>query len=291
MNKIKKAVIPAAGLGTRFLPVTKAVPKELLPIVDVPTLQVILEEAAASGIEDVLLVVSDQKQAIRTHFSPAPELDAFLFDHGKEALQARIAKIPEIVNLHYIVQEEPRGLGHAVSLARDFAAGDAIAVLLGDDVVAAEPPALAQLIDVYEHTGTSVIGVQPVAKEAIHKYGIVAPAQGLEQGRCPIASLVEKPAAEEAPSNLAILGRYIITPALFDILDATKPGKGNEIQLTDALNTLAAQETMTACIFSGRRYDVGDQLGFIEANIEFGLKRQDIGPALAAYLKDLAARL
>lgn len=164
MNKIKKAVIPAAGLGTRFLPVTKAVPKELLPIVDVPTLQVILEEAAASGIEDVLLVVSDQKQAIRTHFSPAPELDAFLFDHGKEALQARIAKIPEIVNLHYIVQEEPRGLGHAVSLARDFADGDAIAVLLGDDVVAAEPPALAQLIDVYEHTGTSVIGVQPVAE-------------------------------------------------------------------------------------------------------------------------------
>ena len=291
MNKIKKAVIPAAGLGTRFLPVTKAVPKELLPIVDVPTLQVILEEAAASGIEDVLLVVSDQKQAIRTHFSPAPELDAFLFDHGKEALQARIAKIPEIVNLHYIVQEEPRGLGHAVSLARDFADGDAIAVLLGDDVVAAEPPALAQLIDVYEHTGTSVIGVQPVAKEAIHKYGIVAPAQSLEQGRCPIASLGEKPAADEAPSNLAILGRYIITPALFDILDATEPGKGNEIQLTDALNTLAAQETMTACIFSGRRYDVGDQLGFIEANIEFGLKRQDIGPALAAYLKDLAARL
>lgn len=291
MNKIKKAVIPAAGLGTRFLPVTKAVPKELLPIVDVPTLQVILEEAADSGIEDVLLVVSDQRQAIRTHFSPAPELDTFLFDHGKEALQARIAKIPEIVNLHYIVQEEPRGLGHAVSLARDFADGDAIAVLLGDDVVAAEPPALAQLIDVYEHTGTSVIGVQPVAKEAIHKYGIVAPAQGLEQGRCPIASLVEKPVAEEAPSNLAILGRYIITPALFDILDATKPGKGNEIQLTDALNTLAAQETMTACIFSGRRYDVGDQLGFIEANIEFGLKRQDIGPALAAYLKDLTARL
>lgn len=291
MNKIKKAVIPAAGLGTRFLPVTKAVPKELLPIVDIPTLQVILEEAAASGIEDVLLVVSDQKQAIRTHFSPAPELDTFLFDHGKEALQARIAKIPEIVNLHYIVQEEPRGLGHAVSLARDFAAGDAIAVLLGDDVVAAEPPALAQLIDVYEYTGTSVIGVQPVAEEAIHKYGIVAPAQDLEQGRCPIASLVEKPAAEEAPSNLAILGRYIITPALFDILDATKPGKGNEIQLTDALNTLAAQETMTACVFSGRRYDVGDQLGFIEANIEFGLKRQDIGPALAAYLKDLAARL
>ena len=265
MNKIKKAVIPAAGLGTRFLPVTKAVPKELLPIVDVPTLQVILEEAAASGIEDVLLVVSDQKQAIRTHFSPAPELDAFLFDHGKEALQARIAKIPEIVNLHYIVQEEPRGLGHAVSLARDFADGDAIAVLLGDDVVAAE--------------------------EAIHKDGIVAPAQDLKQDCCPIASLVEKPAAKEAPSNLAILGRYIITPALFDILDATEPGKGNEIQLTDALNTLAAQETMTACVFSGRRYDVGDQLGFIEANIEFGLKRQDIGPALAAYLKDLAARL
>lgn len=291
MNKIRKAVIPAAGLGTRFLPVTKAVPKELLPIVDVPTLQIILEEAAASGIEEVLLIVSDKKQAIHDHFSPAPELDAFLHEHGKDALQERIANIPNIVKLSYVVQEEPRGLGHAVSLARDFANGEAIAVLLGDDVVAAEPPALAQLINVYESTGTSVIGVQPVAEEAIHKYGIVAPAEAPNNGRCSIASLVEKPSAEEAPSNLAIPGRYIITPALFDVLDNTAPGKGNEIQLTDALNTLAKQETMNACVFSGRRYDVGDQLGFIEANIEFGLKRQDIGPALTAYLKELVTKI
>ena len=287
MNKIKKAVIPAAGLGTRFLPVTKAIPKELLPIVDVPTLEIILEEAAASGIEEVLLVVSEKKQAIRDHFAPAAELEAFLHAHGKDALADRIKDIPNIVKLSYIVQEEPRGLGHAVSLARDFAADEPIAVLLGDDVVAAEPPALAQLIHVYENCGASVIGVQPVAESVIHKYGIVAPAEAVSGDHCRIQSLVEKPAAADAPSNLAILGRYIITPPIFDILAETVPGKGGEIQLTDALNTLAAQESMQACIFSGRRYDVGDQLGFIEANIEFGLRRDDIGAALADYLKEL----
>ena len=291
MQKIKKAVIPAAGLGTRFLPVTKAVPKELLPIVDVPTLELILEEARASGIEEVLLVVSDKKQAIRDHFAPAPALEDFLHAHGKDTLAERIKDIPNIVKLSYVVQEEPRGLGHAVSLARDFAAGEPIAVLLGDDVVAAEPPALAQLIRVHEACGTSVIGVQPVAEAVIHKYGIVAPAGTITDGHCRIHTLVEKPAAAEAPSNLAILGRYIITPEIFDILDTTAPGKGGEIQLTDALNTLAAREAMQACIFSGRRYDVGDQLGFIEANIEFGLRRSDIGATLAAYLKELAARL
>lgn len=291
MNKIRKAVIPAAGLGTRFLPATKAVPKELLPIVDVPTLQIILEEAAASGIEEVLLVVSAQKQAIRDHFAPSPELENFLHAHGKDALCARIQPISNMVRLSYITQEKPLGLGHAVSLARDFADGDAIAVLLGDDVVAAEPPALAQLCHIYEETGASVVGVQPVAKEAIHKYGIVAPTDTITEGRCRVANLVEKPAAEEAPSNLAIMGRYVITPAIFDILDATAPGKGGEIQLTDALNTLASQEAMMACAFQGRRYDVGDQLGFITANIEFGLRRNDIGPALASYLKNLAAQL
>lgn len=291
MQKIKKAVIPAAGLGTRFLPVTKAVPKELLPIVDVPTLQVILEEAAASGIEEVLLVVSDAKQVIRDHFAPAPTLEAHLHAHGKDALAARITKIPEIVRLSYVVQEKPLGLGHAVSLARDFAAGEPIAVLLGDDVVHAEPPALAQLLAVYEKYGTSVVGVQPVAEEAIHKYGIVAPEGAISGDCCRIQSLVEKPSASEAPSNLAILGRYVLTPAVFDILDATAPGKGGEIQLTDALNTLAAQENMQACVFSGRRYDVGDQLGFIEANIEYGLRRDDIREGLAAYLKALAHTL
>lgn len=291
MQTIRKAVIPAAGLGTRFLPATKAIPKELLPIVDVPTLELILREAAASGIEEVLLVVSDKKQAIRDHFAPSPALEDFLYARGKKALADRIKDIPTIVSLSYVVQEEPRGLGHAVSLARDFAAGEPIAVLLGDDVVAAEPPALAQLIAVYEKYGTSVIGVQSVAPEAIHKYGIVAPEEPVEHGHCRIANLVEKPSLEEAPSDLAILGRYIITPRIFDILDATAPGKGGEIQLTDALNTLAGEEAMQACVFSGRRYDVGDQLGFIEANIEFGLRRPDISDALKTYLKNLAATL
>ena len=291
MQKIRKAVIPAAGLGTRFLPATKAVPKELLPIVDVPTLQIILEEAAASGIEEVLLVVSDQKQAIRDHFAPAPALEAFLSAHGKETLRARIEGIPNIVRLSYVIQEEPLGLGHAVSLARDFADGEAIAVLLGDDVVAAEPPALAQLIAVYEKTGASIVGVQPVAREAIHKYGIVAPAGPFADSVCRIASLVEKPSAEEAPSNLAIMGRYIITPRIFDILAETAPGKGGEIQLTDALVRLAGEEAMRACAFSGTRYDVGDQLGFIKANIEFGLRRDDLAAPLAAYLSELAATL
>ena len=291
MQKIRKAVIPAAGLGTRFLPATKAVPKELLPIVDVPTLQIILEEAAASGIEEVLLVVSAQKQAIRDHFAAAPDLEAFLSAHGKEALRDRIKDIPDIVRLSYIEQREPLGLGHAVSLARDFAAGEAIAVLLGDDVVAADPPALAQLIAVYEKTGASVVGVQPVAREAIHKYGIVAPAGDFQDGVCRVAGLVEKPSAEEAPSDLAIMGRYIITPEIFDILAETAPGKGGEIQLTDALVTLSAREAMSACAFSGTRYDVGDQLGFIKANIEFGLRRDDLAAPLAAYLKDLVQRL
>lgn len=290
MQKIRKAVIPAAGLGTRFLPVTKAVPKELLPIVDIPTLQYIIEEAAASGIEEVLLVVSDSKDAIKNHFSDAPALEAFLHDHGKDALADRIKSIPSIVKLSYIIQDNPLGLGHAVSLAKEFADGEPIAVLLGDDVVAAEVPCLKQLIDVYNETGASVLGVQQVAREAIHKYGIVAPGE-TENGHTTVASLVEKPDADEAPSNLAIMGRYVITPAVFDILATTAPGKGGEIQLTDALNTLATQETMIACDFSGTRYDVGDQLGFIKANIEYGLKRDSIAPALKDYLKALVATL
>ena len=291
MKKITKAVVPAAGLGTRFLPVTKAVPKELLPIVDVPTLQIILEEAAASGIEEVLLVISPEKAAIRSYFEKTPALEAFLCAHGKEALCDRVAGISDIVQLSYAVQEKPLGLGHAVSLARDFAAGEAIAVLLGDDVVSAEPPALAQLLAIYEETGASVIGVQPVAEEAIHKYGIIAPQAPLANGRCRIQSLVEKPAPSEAPSNLAIMGRYVITPTLFDILDTTAPGKGGEIQLTDALCALAGREALYACAFRGTRYDVGDQLGFIQANIAFGLKRPDVGPGLARWLKDLAVQL
>lgn len=286
MQKIRKAVIPAAGLGTRFLPVTKAVPKELLPIVDIPTLQYIIEEAANSGIEEVLLVVSEQKDAIKAHFSAAPKLEDFLHAHGKDALRDRIASIPSIVKFSYIIQDEPLGLGHAVSLAKDFANGEAIAVLLGDDVVDAETPCLKQLIDIYNDTGASVLGVQQVPQEAIHKYGIVAPGE-IVHGHTTVKNLVEKPQADEAPSNLAIMGRYVITPEIFDILATTAPGKGGEIQLTDALNTLATQEVMIAYNFSGTRFDVGDQLGFIKANIEYGLKRDAIAPALKDYLSEL----
>ncbi|MDO4280303.1 MAG: UTP--glucose-1-phosphate uridylyltransferase GalU [Peptococcaceae bacterium] len=290
MNKITKAIIPVAGLGTRFLPATKAVPKELLPIVDKPTLQYIIEEAAASGIEEVLLVTSAQKPEIGKHFAKDVALEDFLRAHGKDALCEKVAHLSDIVTLSFVNQEAPLGLGHAVSLGRDFAAGEAVAVLLGDDVVAAEPPALAQLIQVYEETGASVLGVQTVAEADVSKYGIVAPGEATASG-CIVQRLVEKPAASEAPSNLAIMGRYVITPPIFDLLDDTAPGKGGEIQLTDALNTLAGQENVYACAFSGRRYDVGSQLGFLEANVEFGLARADIGEAFKDYLRTLCAHL
>ena len=291
MHTVKKAVIPAAGMGTRFLPATKAVPKELLPIVDMPTLQLIIDEAQASGIEDILLVVSEYKDAIRHHFAKDVHLEEFLEAHNKAALLERVRTINPNVSISYILQKEPLGLGHAVSLAQEFAKGEAIAVLLGDDIVDAETPALAQLLSVYEKTGASVVGVQAVAPENIHKYGIVAPKGDLTNGQCAVQSLVEKPSLEEAPSNLAIMGRYVVTPAIFDILAQTKPGKGGEIQLTDALNTLATQENMTALDFSGTRFDVGDQLGFVKANINYALKREELHDGLAHYIKELAERL
>lgn len=291
MRKISKAVIPAAGLGTRFLPVTKAVAKELLPIVDVPTLQLIVEEAAASGIEDILIITRSGKEAIKDYFSPAPELETHLLEKGKAALLARLENLKKLPRLHFINQEEQLGLGHAISLAEDFANGEAVAVLLGDDLVRAEVPVTAQLAAVYEATGASVVGVQPVARDAIHKYGIVAP-DGVPDGNAvPLSGMVEKPAAEDAPSNLAILGRYVLTPRIFEVLHHTAPGKGGEIQLTDALAALLALEPVYACPFKGQRFDVGDHLGFIQANVEMGLRRSDISEALTVYIKELAHTL
>lgn len=288
-RQVKKAVIPAAGLGTRFLPVTKSVSKELLPIVDAPSLQYIIQEAVDSGIEDILLIIRQGKEAISQYFSAAPELESHLLASGKQALYEKIQGLSSLARIHYIYQDAPRGLGHAISLAQDFAAGEPIAVLLGDDMVDSTVPCIGQLMQAHQQTGTSIVGVQPVATEHIHKYGIVAPEETTETRLCPVKTLVEKPTAEEAPSNLAIMGRYILTPDIFATLAQTPLGKGNELQLTDALNLLAQQETVHAFQFEGIRYDVGDQLGFVKANLAYALKRPELADGLIDYLKTLLA--
>lgn len=284
--KVRKAIIPAAGLGTRFLPATKAQPKEMLPIVDKPTIQYIIEEAIESGIEEILIITGRNKRAIEDHFDRSIELELTLEQKGKNDLLKQVRNISEMVNIHYIRQKEPRGLGHAINCAKSFVGNEPFAVLLGDDIVDAKKPCLKQLIEVYDEYKTTVLGVQTVADEDVSKYGIVD-GKHIEEGVYKVKNLVEKPAKEEAPSNVAILGRYIITPEIFHILDNTKPGAGGEIQLTDALKTLAATQAMYAYDFEGRRYDVGDKLGFLQATIEFGLKRKDIKDDLKKYLGDL----
>ncbi|MBW4829375.1 MAG: UTP--glucose-1-phosphate uridylyltransferase GalU [Clostridiaceae bacterium] len=276
MVTIKKAIIPAAGLGTRFLPATKAQPKEMLPIVDKPTIQYIVEEAIESGIEDILIIIGRNKRAIEDHFDKSVELELELEQKGKKELLHIIQDISKMVNIHYIRQKEPKGLGHAIHCAKTFIGNEPFAVLLGDDIVDSKPkPCLKQLIDVYDKYKTTIIGVQEVAREDVNKYGIVS-GQQTKEGLYKVKNLIEKPSIEEAPSNIAILGRYIITPNIFDILEHTKPGSGGEIQLTDALKDLANKETIYAYIFEGTRYDVGDKLGFLKATVEFALKRNDL---------------
>lgn len=286
MQKIKKAIIPAAGLGTRFLPATKAQPKEMLPIVDKPTIQYIIEEAAASGIEDIIIVTGRNKRSIEDHFDRSIELEMSLEKSGREALLASTRNISEIANIHYIRQKEPKGLGHAILAARNFIGREPFAVLLGDDVVVSQKPCLKQLIDVYNEYKTSILGVQEVPAEDVCKYGIVD-GRPIEDGICKVKNLVEKPAMEEAPSNIAILGRYIITPRIFDFLETQQEGAGGEIQLTDALQKLASEEAMYSYTFKGKRYDVGNKLGFLQATVEFALRRDDIREDFDAYLKDL----
>lgn len=281
--KVKKAIIPAAGLGTRFLPATKAQPKEMLPIVDKPTIQYIIEEAVASGIEEILIITGRNKRAIEDHFDKSVELEQELEAHGKEELLNLIREISNMVNIHYIRQKEPKGLGHAISCAKTFVGNEPFAVMLGDDVVDSKVPCLKQLIDCYSEFKTSILGVQEVPVEDVSKYGIVK-GMHIEDRVYKVKDLVEKPKSEEAPSNIAILGRYIITPQIFDILDKTQPGKGGEIQLTDALRTLINAEAMYAYNFEGRRYDVGDKLGFLEATVEFALKREDLKKPFMEYL-------
>lgn len=281
--KVKKAIIPAAGLGTRFLPATKAQPKEMLPIVDKPTIQYIIEEAVASGIEEILIITGRNKKCIEDHFDKSIELELELEKSGKEELLELVRDISDMVDIHYIRQKEPRGLGHAIHCAKTFVGNEPFAVLLGDDVVDSETPCLKQLIDCFSEYNTTILGVQTVPKENVSKYGIV---DGLhiENRVYKVKDLIEKPAIDEAPSNVAILGRYIITPEIFNILENTKPGKGGEIQLTDALKTLIGQEAMYAYNFEGKRYDVGDKLGFLQATIEFALKKEELRDDFISYL-------
>ncbi len=288
-RKVKKAVIPAAGLGTRFLPATKAQPKEMLPIVDKPTLQYIIEEAVASGIEEILIITGRNKKSIEDHFDKSVELELELEQKGKKELLDIVQGISNMINIHYIRQKEPRGLGDAIYCARHFIGDEPFAVMLGDDIVDNKVPCLEQLMHAYEEYRTTILGVQKVNEKDTNKYGIIA-AKHIEDRVYKVKDLVEKPEIGKAPSNIAILGRYIITPEIFDILRDLPEGKGGEVQLTDALRELAKKEAMYAYNFEGRRYDVGDKLGFLEATVDFALKRPELRDGFIDYLKKVNNR-
>ncbi|HDB3980326.1 TPA: UTP--glucose-1-phosphate uridylyltransferase GalU [Staphylococcus aureus] len=286
MKKIKKAIIPAAGLGTRFLPATKAMPKEMLPILDKPTIQYIVEEAARAGIEDIIIVTGRHKRAIEDHFDSQKELEMVLKENGKSELLEKVQYSTELANIFYVRQKEQKGLGHAISSARQFIGNEPFAVLLGDDIVESEVPAVKQLIDVYEETGHSVIGVQEVPEADTHRYGIIDPLT--KNGRqYEVKKFVEKPAQGTAPSNLAIMGRYVLTPEIFDYLKTQKEGAGNEIQLTDAIERMNNDNQVYAYDFEGERYDVGEKLGFVKTTIEYALKDDSMREELTRFIKAL----
>lgn len=289
MKKVKKAIIPAAGLGTRFLPATKAMPKEMLPIVDKPTIQYIVEEAIKSGIEDIIIVTGKGKRAIEDHFDNALELETNLIEKGKLDMLEKVQASAN-VDIHYIRQKEPLGLGHAIWCARKFIGNEPFAVLLGDDVVRSDVPCLKQLINQYEHTFSSVIGVQQVPNEDVHRYGVIDPVDTKDR-LMQVNQFVEKPNLEEAPSNLAIVGRYILTPEIFRFLDEKRKGKGGEIQLTDAIESLNSIQRVFAYEFEGRRYDVGEQLGFIETTLDFALNREDLSEGVKRLILEKAKLL
>ena len=288
--KIKKAVIPAAGWGTRLLPATKAQPKEMLPIVDKPTIQYIVEEAVEAGIEDILLITARNKQNIEDHFDKSAELEAALREKGKLDMLEEVKDITDMIRVHSVRQKEQNGLGHAIHCAKAFVGDEPFAVLLGDDIIRSDKPVIRQMMEVYEETESPILGCKTIADEDVSKYGIVD-YSSRDGDVYQVAGMVEKPAAEEAPSNLAILGRYIITPEIFTILENTPPGKGGEIQLTDALQTLLEQRTVYGYDFAGKRYDVGNKMGFLETTVEFALARDDLGSEFKAYLKELLKEL
>jgi len=286
LKKVRKAIIPAAGLGTRFLPATKAMPKEMLPIVDKPTIQYIVEEAIASGIEDIIIVTGKGKRAIEDHFDFAPELEQNLEEKGKIELLDRVRYATNLADIHYIRQKEPKGLGHAVWCARNFIGDEPFAVLLGDDIVQSNTPCLRQLIDQYEETLASVIGDQQVSDSETHRYGIIDPSTK-EDRRYQVRNFIEKPKPGTAPSNLAIMGRYVLTPEIFRFLEKQQTGAGGEIQLTDAIQNLNEIQRVFAYDFEGQRYDVGEKFGFVKTTLEFALQHEDLRGEMMDYLKNL----
>ncbi|KKB73309.1 MULTISPECIES: UTP--glucose-1-phosphate uridylyltransferase GalU [Bacillus] len=284
--KIKKAVIPAAGLGTRFLPATKAQPKEMLPIVDKPAIQYIVEEAVQSGIKDILIITGRNKRSIEDHFDRSVELEQNLQSKGKHELLKEIQTIADMANIHYIRQKEPLGLGHAVLSARHFIGDEPFAVLLGDDIMVSEKPALQQLIDVYQEYKTTVIGVQTVDAADVSKYGIIQTSTQKNKVY-DIEDLVEKPDVRQAPSNIAVMGRYVLEPSIFRVLERTPKGAGNEIQLTDALRTICRERSIYARQLEGSRFDIGDKLGCFKASMEIGLMQNELRPKLLTYLENV----
>ncbi|WP_226643734.1 UTP--glucose-1-phosphate uridylyltransferase GalU [Mesobacillus subterraneus] len=286
--KIRKAIIPAAGLGTRFLPATKAQPKEMLPIVDKPTIQYIVEEAVASGIEEIIIIIGRGKRSIEDHFDKSYELEDALLKKNKLDILEEVQNISSLAKIYYVRQKEAQGLGHAILCAKSFIGNEPFAVLLGDDIVKSEIPCLKQIINVFEYCNSSVIAVQSVGDSDVSKYGIVKPkGANLEPNLFYIDSLIEKPKKEEAPSNYAIMGRYVLRPEIFDVLAQLPSGHGGEIQLTDALNELNRRQAVLAYNFEGKRYDIGDKIGFIKATIDFALQREDTRDDVIEYLRDV----
>ncbi len=286
---IRKAVIPAAGLGTRFLPATKAQPKEMLPVVDTPSIQYVVEEAARAGLTDILIVTGRGKRSIEDHFDRSVELEHFLEEKGKFDELKQVQEIGDMATMHYIRQKDPLGLGHAVAIAEDHIGDEPFAVLLGDDLIHRSLPLLTEMLRVHERYGRSVIAVQEVPQADISHYGSIEP-EFVEEHLARVVSIVEKPSPEEAPSNLAAIGRYVLTPDIFDALRETEPGRGGEIQLTDAINLLAKEQAVYAYRFDGGRYDVGNKLDYLKATVAFALEREDVGEPFRRYLIDLLQR-
>ncbi|HJC04244.1 UTP--glucose-1-phosphate uridylyltransferase GalU [Ligilactobacillus hohenheimensis] len=288
--KVRKAIIPAAGLGTRFLPATKAMPKEMLPIVDKPTIQYIVEEARESGIEDILIITGKNKRPIEDHFDSVPELEQNLKAKGKTKMLELVEETTDL-NIYFIRQSHPRGLGDAVLMAKDFVGNEPFVVMLGDDLMKDEVPLTKQLMDRYEETNASTLAVMKVPHEEVNKYGVIDPAAETRPGLYDVRRFVEKPAVEEAPSDLAIIGRYLLTPEIFGMLETQQPGAGNEIQLTDAIDRLNKVQRVFAHEFKGDRFDVGYKFGYLKTSIQFGLKHPEVKDELTAYIKQLAKKL